>query len=447
MGFFPVDAETVRYLRAHGTRSDGVRAGRALQQGAGALPHRCHARSRVHRHARARPEHGDAQPGRPEAAAGPGPAAAAQAELHRQPARPHERQRARRTEGAGPERVLALDGRGRRQRHDRGRRGGGGHRRRRGGRSRRAADRLGRARRLGHHPARRCGGHRGHHELHQHLEPVGDDRRGSGGPEGGRARPRDQAMGQDQPGARLPGGDRLPRGIGAAALPRAAPVQHRRLRLHHLHREQRPAARGDRAAHRRALPGHRGRAERQPELRGAGPPAGARQLPGLPDAGGGVRAGRSGGHRPHPRAARHGEGRAPGLPRRTSGPRRRRSGTRWSARSSPSCSSGATARSSTATRSGRRSGSPRAAGTPGTRHSTYVQEPPFFIDLPAEPAPLRDITDARVLAVLGRLGDDRPHLAGGLDPQERTGRPLPARARRGAGRLEHFRLPARAITR
>jgi aconitate hydratase len=33
--------------------------------------------------------------------------------------------------------------------------------------------------------------------------------------------------------------------------------------------------------------------------------------------------------------------------------------------------------------------------------STYVQEPPFFVDLPAEPPALRDITGARVLAVLG----------------------------------------------
>ena len=33
--------------------------------------------------------------------------------------------------------------------------------------------------------------------------------------------------------------------------------------------------------------------------------------------------------------------------------------------------------------------------------STYVQEPPFFQDLPAEPPPLRDIAGARVLAVLG----------------------------------------------
>ncbi|MGH7657114.1 MAG: aconitate hydratase, partial [Gemmatimonadales bacterium] len=32
--------------------------------------------------------------------------------------------------------------------------------------------------------------------------------------------------------------------------------------------------------------------------------------------------------------------------------------------------------------------------------STYVREPPFFQNLPAEPGPLSDITDARVLAVL-----------------------------------------------
>jgi aconitate hydratase len=33
--------------------------------------------------------------------------------------------------------------------------------------------------------------------------------------------------------------------------------------------------------------------------------------------------------------------------------------------------------------------------------STYVRRPPFFEDLPREPEPLQDITDARVLAVLG----------------------------------------------
>jgi aconitate hydratase len=43
---------------------------------------------------------------------------------------------------------------------------------------------------------------------------------------------------------------------------------------------------------------------------------------------------------------------------------------------------------------------------PGSRYawdrtSTYVQEPPFFQNLPPEPPPLRDIAGARVLAVLG----------------------------------------------
>jgi aconitate hydratase A / 2-methylisocitrate dehydratase len=33
--------------------------------------------------------------------------------------------------------------------------------------------------------------------------------------------------------------------------------------------------------------------------------------------------------------------------------------------------------------------------------STYIQEPPFFIDLPTKPAPLQDISGARVLASLG----------------------------------------------
>src|SRR6202035_4283704 len=33
--------------------------------------------------------------------------------------------------------------------------------------------------------------------------------------------------------------------------------------------------------------------------------------------------------------------------------------------------------------------------------STYVRLPPYFADMPAEPEPVRDIADARVLAVLG----------------------------------------------
>ena len=71
--------------------------------------------------------------------------------------------------------------------------------------------------------AARLGGHRRHHQLHEHVEPVGDAGGRPAGQEGRRARPADQAVGQDQPGARLEGGDRLPdRGRPDAAAGAAA---------------------------------------------------------------------------------------------------------------------------------------------------------------------------------------------------------------------------------
>ena len=89
----------------------------------------------------------------------------------------------------------------------------------------------------------RLGGDRRHHQLHQHLQPVGDAGRRPAGQEGGRARPGQQAVGEDHAGARLEGGDRLPRRGRADALPGAAALPDRGLRLHHLHRQLRPAAR------------------------------------------------------------------------------------------------------------------------------------------------------------------------------------------------------------
>ena len=88
----------------------------------------------------------------------------------------------------------------------------------------------------------RLGRHRRHHQLHQHVEPVGDGGGRPAGQEGGRARAVDQALGQDVAGARLEGRHRVPRRGRADALPREAAVQHRRLRLHDLHRQLRPAA-------------------------------------------------------------------------------------------------------------------------------------------------------------------------------------------------------------
>ncbi len=55
--------------------------------------------------------------------------------------------------------------------------------------------------------------------------------------------------------------------------------------------------------------------------------------------------------------------------------------------------------------------------------STYVQKPPFFDDLPAEPAPVRDLTGARVLAVFGdSLTTDHISPAGSIRADSPAGR-------------------------
>ena len=61
------------------------------------------------------------------------------------------------------------------------------------------------------HP-RRQRGDRGDHLLHQHLEPLRDDRRRAGRAEGAGAGAEPQAVGQDLAGAGQPGGQRLSRG-------------------------------------------------------------------------------------------------------------------------------------------------------------------------------------------------------------------------------------------
>ena len=54
--------------------------------------------------------------------------------------------------------------------------------------------------------------------------------------------------------------------------------------------------------------------------------------------------------------------------------------------------------------------------------STYVQNPPYFVGMGRSPAPITDIVDARVLGLFLELDHHRPHLAGGFD-QARTRRP------------------------
>ena len=141
----------------------------------------------------------------------------------------------------------------------------------------------------------------------------------------------DPPLGQDLAGAGLEGGDRVPRGGQADAAPRDAGFPHRRLRLHHLHRQLGAAAPADHRRHRGPRSGRRQRAVGQPQLRGAHQPRGARQLPDVTTAGRGLRPGRPDRHRPRKGAAGPRGGGTAGLPARRlaveqRGGRRRRQG-------------------------------------------------------------------------------------------------------------------------
>ena len=132
---------------------------------------------------------------------------------------------------------------------------------------------------------------------------------------------------------------------------------------------------------RRGRPGRRRGPVGKPQLRGAHPPAGAGQLPRVAAAVRGVRAGGHGRHRPDRRPARHRRRRAPGLPCATSGraPEEVARADRDLGLDRAS-SSRSTRGSSTATSGG--ASLPVADGPmyEWDRASTYVREPPFFDD-------------------------------------------------------------------
>ena len=92
---------------------------------------------------------------------------------------------------------------------------------------------------------RRRRGHRRDHLVHQHLQPERADRRRAARPQRPRQGADLEAVGEDVARAGLAGGHRLSRKRRPAGRPRRARLQPRRLRLHHLHRQFRPAARGD----------------------------------------------------------------------------------------------------------------------------------------------------------------------------------------------------------
>ena len=129
--------------------------------------------------------------------------------------------------------------------------------------------------------ARRRRRDRRDHVLHQHVEPLGDGRRGPARPQRRRARPARRPARQDEPRARLARRHRLPRGCRPAGAARRARLPARRLRLHDLHRQLRAALGRDLRGRARGRARGLRRALGQPQLRGPHPPARARELPRL----------------------------------------------------------------------------------------------------------------------------------------------------------------------
>ena len=254
-------------------------------------------------------------------------------------------------------------------------------------------DRLAGARRPGHARGRhrddagpRPRGDRGDHELHQHVESVGDGRRGHPRAQRRRARPALKAVGQDLARPRIQGGHGVPRPGRADRAAGAAGLQPRRLRLHDLHREQRPARRGDLPGRQRPRPGGGLGALGQPQLRGSDPRRREDELPRVAAAVRGLRARRHHGCRHRQRSARRGPRRPARSICATSGPPSTRSPRRSSRRSVRTCSARATPRCSTATSAGTRSAVPAGDRFAWDPASTYVRLPPYFDAMPPEPS-------------------------------------------------------------
>ncbi len=154
---------------------------------------------------------------------------------------------------------------------------------------------------------------RGDHLLHQHLQSERADRRRPAGAQRRRQGPEGQAVGEDLAGAGQPGGRGISRQFRPAERSRQGRLQPGRLRLHHLHRQFRPAAGGDFEVDQRQRHRRRRRAVGQPQLRRPRLAGRAGELSGLAAAGRGLRAG---GHRDQGsrgRADRHRQGRQAGL--------------------------------------------------------------------------------------------------------------------------------------
>ena len=279
----------------------------------------------------------------------------------------------------------------------------------------------------------RLGRDRRDHELHQYLEPLGDGRRRAPGQEGRRARARDQALGQGQPGARAR------RSSPTTSHDAGLDTYLDQLRFNLVGYgcttcigNSGPLPPADLRGDQRRRPGRRRRPERQPQLRGPDQPRRPRQLPGLAAAGRRLRPGRHDGHRPAERPAGHRPDGQAGLSSRTSGPASARS--RTTIQKSVRSEMFQTKYAEVFEGDERWSIAAGAAGRPLRvgRSFDLRQEPALFRRHDDRAATGRADRGGAGAGGAGRQHHDRPHLAGRLDQAGQPGGPLPDRAGRRA---------------
>ena len=227
-------------------------------------------------------------------------------------------------------------------------------------------------------------------------------------------------------------------------VPGEARLQPGRLRLHHLHRQLRPADRRGLRRRQRERPRRRLGAVRQPQLRGPDQPRREDELPGLAAAGRRLRARRHDGLRPRRRPA--GPGRAtattssskdiwPTPPEVERGDRQARSPRR--------CSPTTTPTSSPATSAGSRCRRPRATPSPGTRSRPTSASPRTST---ACRASRRRSPTSRAPACWPSSATRSPPTTSARPARSRPDSPaghVPRRARRRAQGLQLLRLAPR----
>ncbi len=159
-----------------------------------------------------------------------------------------------------------------------------------------------------------------------------------------------------------------------------------------------------------------------------------------------LRAGRQNRPQLRDRSTRHRPGRHTGLPERHlahTGRSRRRHRKRYQLRELPPRDTDGLARRIQA---GRASASPPARSTSGSRDSTYIRQAPYFDGITPKPAPVTDILNARVLAVLGdSVTTDHISPAGSIKASGPAGKYLSEHGVQDRG-LQQLRLPPAAIT-